>query len=70
MLLSVKKRKLTISRKIKYYLTFFVIYGLTCIELARKRQVKRVELFDAKIRHDFDGSNNIKSKVTCKLIAL
>ena len=70
MLLSVKKRKLTISRKIKYYLTFFVTYGLTCIELARNRQVKHVELFDAKIRNDFDGSNNIKSKITCKLIAL
>ena len=43
----------------KYYLTFFGIYGLTCIAGARKRQVKHVELFDAKIRHDFDRSNNM-----------
>ena len=46
----------------KYFLTFFGIYGLTCIELARKWQVKHVELFDAKIRHDFDRSNNISLK--------
>ena len=45
----------------KYSLTFFLAYyGLTCFELARKRQVcKARSVVDAKIRHDFDRSNNI-----------
>ena len=32
----------------KYSLTFFGMYELTCIEFKWKRQVKHVELFDAK----------------------
>ena len=33
----------------KYSLTFFGMYGLTCVEFAWKQQVKHIELFDAKI---------------------
>ena len=51
------KTELTISKERKS-LTSFAICGLTCIALARKRQVckaHRVQvLFHAKVRHDFD----------------
>ena len=41
----------------KYSLTFFGIYGSS--SHGSGRFVQLVELFNAKIRHDFDRSNNI-----------
>ena len=52
--LSIKTETYYIKGK-KYPLTSFGIYGLTCIELARKRQFCNARrVVDAKIRHDFD----------------